>query len=98
MAPRVRAELRRVVVRLPGPHHSVVRYEVPFLAGDLAGLAADADRGVGEEADPFLRLRAIGAMRVHAAPPRTRAGASRAGGGPALSRPRTPSPPGCGRS
>src|SRR5581483_12075407 len=29
-------------------------------AGHLARLAADADRGVGEEAHPGLRLRAVG--------------------------------------
>src|SRR5207248_2587254 len=32
---------------------------VPLLAGDLAGLAADADRRVGEEAHPLLRLVAV---------------------------------------
>jgi len=30
---------------------TVVRHFVPFLAGYFAGLAADADTGIGEEAD-----------------------------------------------
>ena len=41
----------------PVQTQAVLGDEVPLLAGDLAGLAADADRGVGEEADPLLRAR-----------------------------------------
>src|SRR5439155_19129792 len=57
--PRVRAELRGVVVGLARPDHSVLGHEVPLLACDLAGLAADADRRVGEEADAVFRLRPV---------------------------------------
>src|SRR5436190_5504971 len=60
VAPRVRAQLGRVVVRLARPDTAVVGDQVPFLAGHLAGLAADADRGVREEAHPGLRLVAVG--------------------------------------
>src|SRR3954463_15103468 len=60
VAPRVRAELGGVVVRLARPDHPVLGHEVPLLAGDLTRLAADADRRVGEEAHPLLRLVAIG--------------------------------------
>src|SRR5205085_160749 len=60
VAPGVGAEVRGVVVRLPRPDQAVLGDEVPFLAGDLAGLAADADGGVGEEAHPRLRLVAVG--------------------------------------
>src|SRR5205823_4898540 len=59
MAPRLRPQLARVVVRLAGPLHSVLRDHVPLLARHLAGLAADAEGCVGEEADPFLRLRPV---------------------------------------
>src|SRR6185503_18708733 len=68
VAPRVRAQLRRVVVRLARPDHPVLGNEVPLLAGDLAGLAADADRGVGEEADPLLRLGAVASRHGDASP------------------------------
>src|SRR5205814_6699395 len=44
-------------VRPAGPLVAVRRDQVPLLAGDLARLAADADRGVGEEAHPRLLLR-----------------------------------------
>src|SRR5205814_8570743 len=60
VSPRVRAERRRVVVRLPGPDQSVFRDHVPFFARDLAGLAADADRRVGEEAYARLLFIAVG--------------------------------------
>src|SRR5262249_5627655 len=43
-------ERSRVVVALAGPSELLRGEEVPLLAGDLAGLAADADRGVGVEA------------------------------------------------
>ncbi|MDN5635548.1 MAG: diguanylate cyclase, partial [Brevibacterium sp.] len=56
MSPRVGAEAARVVIRgaeeLEGP---VLRVVVPLLAGDLAGLAADADRGIREEALALVR-------------------------------------------
>src|SRR5439155_11712768 len=81
VAPGVRAELGGVVVRLAGPDHAVLGDEVPLLTGDLAGLAADADRRVREEADALLRLRAVGAMRVHAAPRRISGAPRRADGG-----------------
>src|SRR6185369_13894611 len=50
VAPGVRPEGARVVVRLAGPRLDRARDVVPLLAGDLARLAADAQRGVGEEA------------------------------------------------
>ena len=40
-----------VVVGIAGPSVAVVGDFVPFLARDFAGLAADADGRVGEEAD-----------------------------------------------
>ena len=55
---RFAPERAAVVVGLAGEAQVVGRHLVPLLAGDLAGLAADADRGVGEEADPLLRLEA----------------------------------------
>src|SRR5207245_4225979 len=54
--PRVRAERRRVVVRLAGKDEPVLRNEIPLLARDLARLAADADGRVGEEAAALLLL------------------------------------------
>src|SRR5205085_5350443 len=69
VAPAVGAELRGVVVRLAGPHLPVLGDQVPLLAGDLAGLAADADRGVREDAHPGLRL-----VPVRIGPGRRRAG------------------------
>ena len=42
---------------------AVPRDSVPLLAGDLAGLAADADRGVGEETLALPRLRPVGVAR-----------------------------------
>src|SRR5215203_734793 len=61
----------RVVVRHAGEEQAVVRELVPLLAGDLAGLAADADRAVREEADGHLRSPrpvACGRRRGHAGP------------------------------
>src|SRR5215211_530740 len=49
-----------VVQRHAEQVQSVVGDQVPFLAGDLAGLAADADRGVGEESDPRRVLAVAG--------------------------------------
>ena len=40
-----------VVVGISRPMETVIRHFVPFLAGDFAGLAADANARVGEEAD-----------------------------------------------
>src|SRR5581483_424211 len=59
VAPGVRVELAGVVVGLPRPLAPVLRHEVPLLARDLARLAADADRGVGEEADARLLPLAV---------------------------------------
>src|SRR2546423_2128 len=59
VAPRVRAEGRRVVVALARPDETVLGDQVPLLAGHLAGLAADADRRVGEEAHARLGLLAV---------------------------------------
>src|SRR5581483_10106349 len=56
VAPAVRAQRRGVVVRLARPDEPVVGHEVPLLARHLAGLAADADRGVREEPHPRLRV------------------------------------------
>src|SRR5256885_4641196 len=56
VAPGVRAELGGVVVGLTGPGEAVLRDEVPLLAGDLARLAADADRRVREEPHAGLLL------------------------------------------
>src|SRR6266852_4162961 len=59
--PPVRAvELARVVVAVPAHlgHPAVRRGElIPVLAGDLAGLAADADRRVGEEPHGLWHIR-----------------------------------------
>ena len=64
VAPGVRAQGAGVVVgaaeQLVDP---VLRDPVPLLAGHLAGLAADADRGVGEEPLARRRLRPAGAGR-----------------------------------
>src|SRR5690348_16283425 len=43
------AQLFRVVVRKPAPVEPVVGDSVPLLAGDLAGLAADAESRIGQE-------------------------------------------------
>src|SRR5207248_4964163 len=56
VTPRAPVQLARVVVRLARPDEAVLRQDVPFLARDLARLAADADGGVGEEADAALAL------------------------------------------
>src|SRR5699024_10243984 len=48
--PRGGAELSGVVVRVPRESDTVLGDEVPLLARHLAGLAADAHGGVGEEA------------------------------------------------
>ncbi len=53
VAPGVPREPPRVVEGHPGEAEAVVGDAVPLLAGDLAGLAADADRGVGEKAHAF---------------------------------------------
>jgi len=58
MPPAVGVQLLGVVVRHAGEQQTVLGDEVPLLASDLAGLAADADAGVGEETHP-LRMRLI---------------------------------------
>src|ERR1043166_3069195 len=60
VTPRIGAELARVVVAVAGPLEPVLRDEVPLLAGDLARLAADADRRGGEEPDPRLCFVGVG--------------------------------------
>jgi hypothetical protein len=50
--PGVRAEADGVVIGHAGQVQAVLGDVVPLLAGDLARLAADADRGIGEEAHP----------------------------------------------
>src|SRR5439155_252032 len=75
VAPGVRVQFAGVVVGVPGPGESVLGNEVPLLAGDLAGFAADADRRVGEEAEPRLRLCLVGldaVARLHASSPTVR--------------------------
>src|SRR5699024_5164387 len=49
VAPGARTEVAGVVVGVRRQPEVVHRQRVPLLARDLAGLAADADRGVGEE-------------------------------------------------
>src|SRR6185503_1684848 len=51
VAPVLAVELPGVVVRVGCERGGVALELVPLLARDLAGLAADADRRVGEEAD-----------------------------------------------
>ena len=40
-----------IVVGVSGPNETVVWHFVPFLARDFASFAADADTGIGKEAD-----------------------------------------------
>jgi hypothetical protein len=49
--PRGGTKAQGVVVRISGPEEPVFRDGVPLLAGDLAGLTADADGRIGEESD-----------------------------------------------
>ena len=58
--PAVGPEGQRVVIGLAAEAVGIGGNVVPLLAGHLAGLAADADRGVGEEALAGLGLRAVG--------------------------------------
>src|SRR5262245_35976057 len=67
VAPGVGAQTSRVVVGVGQEVQPVVRQQVPLLAGDLAGLAADADRAVGEEADAGHLPRLPGLMSQVAA-------------------------------
>src|SRR5580698_971280 len=60
VAPRGIRERDSVVVAVAGPVEAVGRKLVPLLAGHLAGLAADADRGVGEEAGLLFGRRRLG--------------------------------------
>jgi hypothetical protein len=50
--PGVGAEPLAVVIGHAAEVQAVLGDVVPLLAGDLAGLAADADAGVGKEPDP----------------------------------------------
>jgi hypothetical protein len=59
VAPGVGPQRGCVVVGTTRENEAVVGDEVPLFAGNLAGLAADADRRVGEEADPRLCLLAV---------------------------------------
>src|SRR5229473_3514602 len=49
VAPTGVAERAGIVVAEAAPRESVFRHAVPLFAGDLAGFAADAQRGVGEK-------------------------------------------------
>ena len=85
VAPGIGAQLAGVVVGETEPCQAVLGDAVPFLAGHLAGLAADADAGVGEEPHPRgvrfpSRLRG-GIDRTHA-----RAPSSWSAGRPAMTR------------
>src|SRR5699024_2109071 len=60
MPPGVGPQLTSVVIGGAQPLHiAVLGVVVPFLAGDFTGLAADADRGIGEE-----RLAGLCALAV----------------------------------
>ena len=56
MPPGGAGELGGVVIAVAGPFEAVRRELIPLFAGDLAGLAADADRGVGVETGGYLGL------------------------------------------
>ena len=58
--PGVCVQLAGVVVGVSRPGEPVLGHEVPLLAGHFARLAADADGRVREEAQPRLRLAAVG--------------------------------------
>src|SRR6185437_10522008 len=58
--PRVRAQAAGVVIGVGGEEQAVLGHLVPLLASDLAGLAADADARVGEEAHARPGLVAVG--------------------------------------
>jgi hypothetical protein len=74
------AEVHRVVVGMAAPVEAIRRHLIPFLAGDLAGLAADAERRISEK----RRGRHASGLRDNRAP------RNRAAGGPA--RRGTPAP------
>src|SRR6059058_4861138 len=63
VSPRVGAEHAGVVEGHAEQLVAVVRDGVPLLARDLAGLAADADRGVGEEPHPRRWVDVAGVAR-----------------------------------
>src|SRR4029453_10067415 len=71
-----------VVVGVAGEaQRPVLGGQVPLLAGALPGLAADADRGVGEEPDPRPGLAVVAAperrgreVSLHGRPPPARPG------------------------
>src|SRR3954452_21360137 len=54
--PRHRAEIAVIVVAMTGKFEIISGQQVPFLAGDLAGLAAYAQRRVGEKPVALSRL------------------------------------------
>src|SRR2546421_7074387 len=80
MAPAVGVELARIVVRVAAERDAVLRHHVPLLARDLARLAADAHRRVGEEAHARLDLEAVSRVTVsrHGATPRISVARTRA--------------------
>jgi hypothetical protein len=59
VAPRVGPERPGVVVGVPGEVQAVLGDVVPLLACNLARLAADADRRIGEEADALAHAPAL---------------------------------------
>src|SRR5206468_12869786 len=71
MAPVSAVEPPRVVVAVPAHfgHPAVLGGElVPVLARDLARLAPDADRGVGEESHGFGHGQALSTLQTNAFP------------------------------
>src|SRR5439155_14352299 len=85
VSPGVGAQLAGVVIGETEPCQAVLGDVVPFLAGHLAGLAADADAGIGEEPHPRRvpfpsRLRG-GIARTHG-----RLASSWSAGRPAMTR------------
>ena len=59
MAPRRRAKVPSIVVRISRPRETVIRHVIPFFARDFASLAANANGRVGEEADLHFLLYEI---------------------------------------
>src|SRR4029077_7254437 len=49
VAPGRRAEMTGIVVRISRPNEAVIRYMVPFLAGDFTSLTSDANGRVGKK-------------------------------------------------
>ena len=73
VAPGRRAEVARVVVGISRPSEAVIGHLVPFLARDLASLAADANGRVGKKSyfdviahvGVFPLIRAMSALADH---------------------------------